>query len=546
MARHVAQLCGMDHELVAKYDLHPPEEAFVASQLATASDYPSEATLSALSLALRPAPLHVRATLPRIVAVPDQPQYRVSKMHWTRRDRLVVVSRPSPHAPPIAWYRDLRYAEHDAFLRHGSRIEVVDIAAMRIVAQVDLPPTTEFKIQHWANNLGWRDNANHAPWVKPPSWEPDATFIEGEWRKALLLPMWESDLDKDGPLTDEWVLDPLRNALNTNWNWSDEVRRRIYLPGTVIHLEPTGNGLAIVRSLGPMRGSVVELCTYSRARAPLVTVAPPKVGPVPAPAPPPAAGVSRVDRNRARWQAKAQGRRSDVQTIVAGGDRVGATKTDQHPTAMAEDRHSAIEGGSFEQVPGTKSLPHHAALLPDVLAHIFENLTNAAQLLRTSQVCRVWRDTVMNSHALLLWPGANRFELKELSKRLTAAGVVKDVDVTVDLPLEETFVARKHAPVKTVVAQCLHFLDIRGGGEPFVAITDKCGRGTSTKWVVRRSAASIRLHPLAAPNACILVAHPKKLIILDMPCCGDWLVVLYCVPLDWLIHYARNTRALAK
>ncbi|KAJ3351908.1 hypothetical protein GGF32_004032, partial [Allomyces javanicus] len=246
VARYVAHICGMDHALVAQYDLLPLESAYIQAEL-TKSSCPSDATLAAWSLALRPAPLH--------------PQYRVSQMHWTRRDRLVVVSRPSPHAAPIAWYRDMRYAEHDTYVRHGSRIEVVDTAAMRIVAHVDMPPTTEFKIHYWANNQGWRDHANSAPWEKPPSWEPEATFIEGPWRNAFLLPVWQSDIDEDGSLTDEWVFDPLRNALNTKWDSSDEIRRRIYLPGTVIHLEPTANGLAIVRSLGPMRGSVIELCT---------------------------------------------------------------------------------------------------------------------------------------------------------------------------------------------------------------------------------------------------------------------------------------------
>ncbi|KAJ3351909.1 hypothetical protein GGF32_004033 [Allomyces javanicus] len=275
---------------------------------------------------------------------------------------------------------------------------------------------------------------------------------------------------------------------------------------------------------------------------------------------------------------------------------------------MAEDQRGAVDhdqASFFEQVPRAKALPHHAALLPDVLAHAFKYLTNAAHLLRSSQVCRVWRDTIMDSHAPLLWPNVYRhlqglhgrgqypepplefapvtwrdyrrlaviaeirdrgnwFKLKQLSKRLAAAGVVKDVDVTVDLPLDEVYVARKYAPVETVVAQCPHFLDVPDGG-PFVAITDngpervetinrngdvasvvdpffESAGATSTKWAFTRSATCIRLYPLVTANASIRVAHPKRLMILDVSCCDDWLVVLYRVPLDWPIYYARNVR----
>ncbi|KNE61687.1 hypothetical protein AMAG_18671 [Allomyces macrogynus ATCC 38327] len=59
---------------------------------------------------------------------------------------------------------------------------------------------------------------------------------------------------------------------------------------------------------------------------------------------------------------------------------------------MAEDQRGAVDCDltrSFVEVPRAKSLLHHAALLPDVLAHVFQYLTNAAHLLRVSQVCRV-------------------------------------------------------------------------------------------------------------------------------------------------------------
>ncbi|KNE70704.1 hypothetical protein AMAG_15459 [Allomyces macrogynus ATCC 38327] len=151
-------------------------------------------------------------------------------------------------------------------MHHGARIEVIDVTAMRIVAHTDLPPTIEFQIERWADNPAWRDNANHVPWDKPPAREPFEDLIDGKWQNPLLLPVWKTDLDKDGPLTDDWVLDPLRSAWKSTWR--GPTRRRVYAPGTVIHAEPTASGLAVVRSLGPMRGSVVELCTYSKTRAP--------------------------------------------------------------------------------------------------------------------------------------------------------------------------------------------------------------------------------------------------------------------------------------
>ncbi|KAJ3358680.1 hypothetical protein GGF31_004995, partial [Allomyces arbusculus] len=177
----------------------------------------------------------------------------------------------------------------------------------------------------------------------------------------------------------------------------------------------------------------------------------------------------------------------------------------------------------------------------------------------------------------------NWYKLKQLSKRLASAGVVKNVDDSCEVRLEDVQIARKYVPVEAVVTQCPHFLDVPDGGEPFVTVTDKCvvfeprltgqlrtqqtrsgpenvetiedgdvvpgvdptfksAGATSTKWAYTRSATCIRLYPLAAANACIRVAHPKRLMMLAVSCCDNWLVVLYRVPLDWPSHLARNLR----
>ncbi|KAJ3364117.1 hypothetical protein GGF32_002497, partial [Allomyces javanicus] len=298
--------------------------------------------------------------------------------------------------------------------------------------------------------------------------------------------------------------------------------------------------------------------------------------------------------------------------------------------------------------PQPVALHHDAVLLPDVLAHVFKYLTNAAHLLRASQVCRVWRETIMNTHAPLLWPAAYRrvqglcyhvppleqtarmtwrdcrrlalisemrdrinwYKLRQLGKRLASAGVVKNVDDSCEVRLEDVQIARKYVPVEAVVAQCPHLLDVPDGGEPFLAVTDKCvvfeprlsgqlrsqqtrsfvqvqplsssskhsrdrphrdafllhsgpehvetieddeevsdvdpffksAGATPTKWAFARSATSIRLYPLPSVNLSIRIAHPKRLMTLDVSCCDDWLVVLYRVPLEWPAHFARNLR----
>ncbi|KAJ3367384.1 hypothetical protein GGF31_007549 [Allomyces arbusculus] len=324
MTRYVAQLCGMDHERLVEFDLRPLESAYIQANLATTTR-PNVATLAAWLPALRPAPLHVRATLPRVVLAPGQLTYHVAKMHWTRRDRIVAISRPSASAAPLQQLRSF-FGNHDAFMHRGSRIEVIDVAAMRIVAVTDLPPTTEFQINHRRLNPAWYDQFEDEPWYKPLVYERGPVIRRDHWDNALMLPAWNSELDKDGPLTDEWVLDPVRIAWKHNW--SGATRRRVCAPGTVLHVEPTAKGLAVVRSLGPMRGSVVELCTYSNQRKPSAVVTPPKIAPISPPPPslssPPLddTRVPEVDRNQARWQAKAQGRRSSVRRIVAGDDRM--------------------------------------------------------------------------------------------------------------------------------------------------------------------------------------------------------------------------------
>ncbi|KNE70730.1 hypothetical protein AMAG_15481 [Allomyces macrogynus ATCC 38327] len=250
-ARFVAQVCGTDHELLVEYELRSLESAYIQANLA-ATSRPSDPALASWSLALLPAPLHVRATLPRVVPAPGQLTYHVTKMHWTRRDRIVAVSRPSASAAPLQHLRSF-FGKHDAFMHCGSRIEVIDLAAMRIVAVTDLPPTTEFQIKYRSINPAWYDQLEDEPWYKPLVYERGPIIRGDHWDNALMLPAWNSELDKDGPLTDEWVLDPVRIAWKHNW--SGATRRRVYVPGTVLHVEPTPKGFAIVRSLGPMRGA---------------------------------------------------------------------------------------------------------------------------------------------------------------------------------------------------------------------------------------------------------------------------------------------------
>ncbi|KNE61669.1 hypothetical protein AMAG_06476 [Allomyces macrogynus ATCC 38327] len=328
MARFVAQICGVDHEVLTQYDLRPLESAYIQSKLA-ATGRPSDAALTAWSLAVRPAPLRVRATLPRAVHVPGELTYHISKIHWTRRDRIVAVSRPSASAALHQQFQNY-FGKYDTTTHRGSRIEVIDVAAMRIIEVVDLPPTTEFNIKHWRVNPAWHDQFEDVPWFMPRARARGPAIRPDRWDNALMLPAWESELDKDGPLTDEWVLDPVRIAWKHDW--SGPTRRRVHVPGTVLHVEPTAKGLAVIRSLGPMRGSVIELCTYSNRHKPCAAVAPPKIAPIPAPAPPcPPSPPSPPrdtraplgNRNWARWQVKAQGRRSDIQKIVAGGDGMG-------------------------------------------------------------------------------------------------------------------------------------------------------------------------------------------------------------------------------
>ncbi|KAJ3348415.1 hypothetical protein GGF32_006234 [Allomyces javanicus] len=271
--------------------------------------------------------------------------------------------------------------------------------------------------------------------------------------------------------------------------------------------------------------------------------------------------------------------------------------------------------------------PHHAALLPDVLSHIFKYLTNAAHLFVARYVCRVWRDTIMDSHAPTLWPAVYRrlqglryhdkpleedrlltwqecrrlalvleildrhnwHKLKQLGRRLASAGAVKDVFHEHEADVEDAHVVRNYVPVETVVAQCPHFLDVPEGGEPFLSVTDNgqaqpispslnfadasrssflfhsgpelvekvdnhgdviiepdyfftAAGATPTKWVFARSATCIQLYAQPAAHACIRVARPKKLHIIDTSCCDDWLIVLYQVPLDWPMDFVRNPR----
>ncbi|KNE70332.1 hypothetical protein AMAG_14472 [Allomyces macrogynus ATCC 38327] len=276
VARHVAQICGTNPDLTAQYDLRPTEADFFCSHLASCSQ-PRAEQLATWSVLLRPAPLRIRATLPRM----QQSWYQIADMHWTRRDRLVALSRPAPWAEQSFSSR----GTHNAATAEGARIEVIDTAAMRVVARTDLPPTTSFRIRNTVENPPWRDLGT----VVPPTpfagsddaeeEEEEEEEEEGPSRRVLMLPK-HPDVAHHEALSDAWVLDPLRRAWRPE-PWTGASRRRVHAPGTVLHIAPTAHGLVVVRSLGPMRGSIVELCTYSKSRAPHDVVKPPRIGPVP-------------------------------------------------------------------------------------------------------------------------------------------------------------------------------------------------------------------------------------------------------------------------
>ncbi|KAJ3367396.1 hypothetical protein GGF31_007561 [Allomyces arbusculus] len=476
VARHVAQICGMDHELLAQYELRQLESTYIATQLMAKSDRPSNAALAAWSLALRPAPLRVRATLPRLPRIAGEPPYHITSLHWTRRDRLVAVSRPSPSAPPVARYVH-QFSGLRSWLNHGTRIEVVDVAVMRIVVRTDLPPSPTYYLP-WSDNPLWCDTPPIGVTLVETR-ERDKS-LSGFWRRALFLPMWRVDTDADGPLNDAWVLGPLAHAYRPSWRLSP--RRNVYAPGTVLHVAPTANGLAMVRSLGPMRGSVVELCTYSKAPAPPATVKLPRIA-----------------------------RIVDPDSLQATGS-MSASPSD---FGMPSNRHEqeALQHDDPAVSPNSKRknrvpAPHDALFLHDVLGHVFRFLSNPAHLLRSSHVCRVWRDTIMDSHAPLLWPSIYRMQqgiryrdpalddgtvtwqeyrrlalravrdthewhkVKQLGKRLASSGVVKKVNPA-EVPLEEVHIARKYVPVEAVVAEIPHLTNVaEGSGKPLLTVTE--------------------------------------------------------------------------
>ncbi|KAJ3351910.1 hypothetical protein GGF32_004034 [Allomyces javanicus] len=325
MAQYVAHLFGSNPALMAQYDLRPAEAEFITAQFA-APTRPADATLAIWSTHMRPTPLPVRATLPRQHHIPGQPTYHIVDMHWTRHDRLVVISRPRRVPPP---FFDRTYW-FDTTTDAGARIAVIDTAGMRVVACTDFPATITYRISgaHWVENPRWHDLGSYGPLPTPSPMAGSSRDITEEmaWRRKRLLPP-PSDADPAGPLNDAWILDPLRYAsLPPGPVRLGRPTRHVHVPGTVLHVAPTANGLAIVRSLGPMRGAVVELCTYSKTRAPPALVTPPQIGPVrPAFTRAPAAvrPVTRAERNQARWSAKAQGRGAVVRATVAVGVNSG-------------------------------------------------------------------------------------------------------------------------------------------------------------------------------------------------------------------------------
>ncbi|KAJ3364119.1 hypothetical protein GGF32_002499 [Allomyces javanicus] len=101
-------------------------------------------------------------------------------------------------------------------------------------------------------------------------------------RAALLLPMRRVN-DADA-LTDPAVLRPIRAAMRIpkDKGAGEGMVRRVYAPGTVLAAAAGREGIVLVRSLGPLRGSVVEVCRYGKEKrhggAVGVKVDVPKVG----------------------------------------------------------------------------------------------------------------------------------------------------------------------------------------------------------------------------------------------------------------------------
>ncbi|KAJ3357358.1 hypothetical protein GGF32_001100 [Allomyces javanicus] len=246
LERYLAHMCGHDPILAAQYDLRPAEIAFLRTHLsADSTDSTPDAidtALAILSSLVRPTPLHALAHLPRLLR--QGTWYRVASMHWTRQDRLVVVSRASPVQTPFATSST---AEYTAMTWCGARVEVWDVAGMRLVERVELPRTTTFVVASSASNPAWgmvgQDVLRGGPAATLASGPVQG--LSDAAARDLLLSQWRGEGGAGAPWDDAWVLDVLAQSMDAKEDADEDGPvRHVYTPGTVLHVAPTREGLA--------------------------------------------------------------------------------------------------------------------------------------------------------------------------------------------------------------------------------------------------------------------------------------------------------------
>ncbi|KAJ3351916.1 hypothetical protein GGF32_004040 [Allomyces javanicus] len=228
LARCVRQITGLRGDDDSS-DLSPSGVAFIQDQFRAADlPVPTAATIAAWTEHMRPAPLPIRASLPPLTS-----------MHGASRDRLVLVSHDSDYNSLGAI---VSRPFGTAVTTHGPQIEELDVAAMEIIASVKLPPKTAYHIR---------------PSTANPAWWGRAESGAGRdlMRRALFVP-------ESGNMPDPWVVDPILGKMEQESREIEYVRRIVHAPGTVIAVEATSRGVMLVRSLGPTRGAVIEVCAY--------------------------------------------------------------------------------------------------------------------------------------------------------------------------------------------------------------------------------------------------------------------------------------------
>ncbi|KAJ3357351.1 hypothetical protein GGF32_001093 [Allomyces javanicus] len=235
-----------DPDLAVQYDLELAEIAFIRI------NFNFDTGFAALSSLVRPFPLHALAHLPRM---PQEGKwYCIASIHWTRQERMVVVLRESPLTGTS------RRHTGGHMVMYGGRVEVWDVAGMRLAMRVELPATTAFALGSGPAQV-------------------DTPTMDEAVARFLMLPAWHGEGGVGGPGIDAWVLDALAQSIDPSRKedrggdlvgtlpHEEGTVRHVHSPGTVLHVAPTCEGLAVVRSLGPMRGAVVEMCWYGRPQA---------------------------------------------------------------------------------------------------------------------------------------------------------------------------------------------------------------------------------------------------------------------------------------